>query len=673
MTPSTMHASLYLRAAAVTWSLFLIALIGTGTFTKARPGTFIWVPTNDIAATSIAVSRIKFGLNGGLGHPEIAKKMQTFFNATDYLNYDRSTIPLTQNPEIVDRAIKAAAAMSHDEVKRGGVAENGDYLLFFAEDIGYVDLYELAFRLFGFNAFATDHLYTLILTISFLMFVIARWRSDISIALGTITIGAIFLATNSGIISFLTPRVTGNRFLPTLILIPLLHLVLTILDRRPLKAHEFVACMIQVVIAALAIRARTSGMWFILAIVAVAVAVALVRRPSLPQDLFRSCRKAWRDRIVSLQVDKQGGVFAPFVIAAGALGVLTLVNAVQDARVDRVYFSDAIATHHVRWHSAYLALALHPEWPLYKQFEAQPNEFSDQVAWEYYVQYADLHGLPKRSRITSGTYPGGFTPLRLHEKVIRDAFFDFAFQHPRYMLELFAYYKPKLWLNVHSAIIRSIGLISLVLFAPLIVFGRLLFKDDSIGSGELSLAILLVWGVSLIPSAFAYAAIHTIADHFCISVVATAVVAFLATDRKALASVAGAMRTRVALVLGAAMALVVAAIWVAVSLIYTPDAAIKVVEATYGLSCKDSPIRIPGTVVGVTPGNANRFSAASCNGKQRPCTLPISVRTLGDPAPGCAKDFRIKWQCGTAEQIHETVVEGEANSKTVTLSCSKRE
>ena len=60
--------------------------------------------------------------------------------------------------------------------------------------------------------------------------------------------------------------------------------------------------------------------------------------------------------------------------------------------------------------------------------------------------------------------------------------------------------------------------------------------------------------------------------------------------------------------------------------------AVKVTAATYGASCKQP------------AGNVTKFLADACNGKTT-CDYVIKYQTIGDPAPGCAKDFSVQWTC----------------------------
>lgn len=84
---------------------------------------------------------------------------------------------------------------------------------------------------------------------------------------------------------------------------------------------------------------------------------------------------------------------------------------------------------------------------------------------------------------------------------------------------------------------------------------------------------------------------------------------------------------------------------------------IDVVEATYGASC------------GAADGNATAHLAGACEGRAR-CEYEIDFRALGDPAPGCAKDWRARWRCTATGVTHALEVPAEAGWRTrVELSC----
>ncbi len=83
---------------------------------------------------------------------------------------------------------------------------------------------------------------------------------------------------------------------------------------------------------------------------------------------------------------------------------------------------------------------------------------------------------------------------------------------------------------------------------------------------------------------------------------------------------------------------------------------LRVLEATYGSACS-----------AVSPGNWTERFASSCNGNVQ-CTRKVKDPAL-DPAPGCSKDFRIRYSCGVDPQMYELYYPGEAAEQTIDLRC----
>lgn len=74
-----------------------------------------------------------------------------------------------------------------------------------------------------------------------------------------------------------------------------------------------------------------------------------------------------------------------------------------------------------------------------------------------------------------------------------------------------------------------------------------------------------------------------------------------------------------------------------------PTGHLNVLRATYGANC------------GAPVGNATDAARRKCDNQPR-CYFAVDVGALGDPAPGCAKEFEIEWQC-----------EGDARPRALTL------
>ncbi|MBI5110017.1 MAG: hypothetical protein HZA62_14875 [Rhodocyclales bacterium] len=84
---------------------------------------------------------------------------------------------------------------------------------------------------------------------------------------------------------------------------------------------------------------------------------------------------------------------------------------------------------------------------------------------------------------------------------------------------------------------------------------------------------------------------------------------------------------------------------------------IKVVKAEYGVNCK---AKNPNVLAHI---------ASACNGKPA-CNYQVNHTQIGDPAPGCAKNYNVAWECGTPGQGRAAGAQPEASGKTVSLTCN---
>jgi hypothetical protein len=87
---------------------------------------------------------------------------------------------------------------------------------------------------------------------------------------------------------------------------------------------------------------------------------------------------------------------------------------------------------------------------------------------------------------------------------------------------------------------------------------------------------------------------------------------------------------------------------------------IHVVNATYGLACKDF----------VPPlGNVTAALTSACDKAKTTCLFVIDAVQIGDPANDCAKDFVANWRCGSDPTVHQFYLTPEANGRSAVLSC----
>lgn len=103
---------------------------------------------------------------------------------------------------------------------------------------------------------------------------------------------------------------------------------------------------------------------------------------------------------------------------------------------------------------------------------------------------------------------------------------------------------------------------------------------------------------------------------------------------------------------------------------------IAVMEASYGLNCRDFPE--PATIKKWTdPGNVTGPLKRACDG-QPLCSYTVNASELGDPASECGKDFSVEYRCirpsaanATDGKTRSEFLAPEAHGKVVNLGCGE--
>ena len=95
---------------------------------------------------------------------------------------------------------------------------------------------------------------------------------------------------------------------------------------------------------------------------------------------------------------------------------------------------------------------------------------------------------------------------------------------------------------------------------------------------------------------------------------------------------------------------------------------IHVVDATYGLACKDflPPSGRPNLV---KVGNVTAALTSACDKATTTCLFAVDAVQIGDPANGCGKDFVANWRCGSDQKLHQFYLPPEASGRSALLSC----
>jgi hypothetical protein len=95
---------------------------------------------------------------------------------------------------------------------------------------------------------------------------------------------------------------------------------------------------------------------------------------------------------------------------------------------------------------------------------------------------------------------------------------------------------------------------------------------------------------------------------------------------------------------------------------------IHITEATYGLNCRGFAVPA-GQINRVKVGNATQIALELCGKAKGSCSVLVDVNRMGDPAPGCRKDFSLQWRCGDVQKILEAYIPDEANGNSATATC----
>ena len=88
-------------------------------------------------------------------------------------------------------------------------------------------------------------------------------------------------------------------------------------------------------------------------------------------------------------------------------------------------------------------------------------------------------------------------------------------------------------------------------------------------------------------------------------------------------------------------------------------AGINVLTAWYGQSCNTQ------------HGNVSAHVKSRCDGKTS-CGYTVDANALGDPAPGCAKNFVVLYACQGQAELHLAQLAAESHGRAINLSCEPK-
>jgi hypothetical protein len=506
------------RIIGVMVCLVFVVCLAAGLQTKIRPGQITWGPTVDFWAIAIAISNIEYGLSGEVGYRRVSQELARHLSgAADDMKLDEATRAAIKRPDLITGAIRAAANLPKDQL-RPMPLESGAYVSTLAEDVGYADFYNLAFRIFGYQAFSTSNLYVTVFGISLFLFVLSYWKNHAAVATLVAATGAFFITCNSGIFSEYLPSIAANRFLSTLGIIPLLHLMWAIADEE-WNVHKGVIVVLQAVLLTAAINLRSSAFWMVLAVLSVSITVFAFRALQLVRE------RRWPGGLTKITTP----VLRPVLICGAVILTLAVSVGIRNSQLHPIYSSDDALPYHVRWHSAWLGLTLNPVWPERKPFPELPNIIVDDVGYQIFTRYMqeNLPGVP----ITSPT-TGNLLKAALLEQVLKREFIRFASANQIFLLKTYFWYKPISILQMYFKLLQSVSIIAWIMAVLVVILVAGLFiVPPSVNSFEAALALFVLVTCSSLPSLWAYASPHVFGDQFIVGVFGGIVVAGIVLRR----------------------------------------------------------------------------------------------------------------------------------------------
>jgi hypothetical protein len=383
-------------------------------------------------------------------------------------------------------------------------------------DQGMIDFTRGAFWLFGIDVTSLYYFFFLLVGGSALLFVCSYWRSYPACVLLFACLCAIYAFVPS--VVYADPELislANVRFLSTLAIIPLLHILLFLVrPDSPLRWQDLISLIGQTTLLAFAYAIRSSTIWTT-ATVGV-VFVALIARPAL---------RAWRTRSSTLPVQTMARCAVVAIFAATLFGISGFRS---------IYLTPpcgASLNSHPIWHSVFIGLSFNPEWTT--RFAADyDNAGGDYLSFLAAKKYAIAHHLPYQTEPTiwastpQAAEPMPFGSWLVYEKILRAAIIEFTLRNPGYVLKTVFIYKPVQFFHTLEDTISlmwkdltpmktAVAAIMLVLLAGL--QGRR-HEANAVGYPIIAVLVIVSFVMSASPSLVAYPTSSLIADQVYVAV-----------------------------------------------------------------------------------------------------------------------------------------------------------
>jgi hypothetical protein len=320
---------------------------------------------------------------------------------------------------ILDGMWRDVNSMSVDDVRGFG-----------ADDIGIIDYTHLAFWLFGHQVRAFYYLFFVILGSSIVVAFIERRRDPAGKLIVVAALAVLYaICFYSPVMDESNPSMglgtlTNTRFLSLLSVVPGVHILLLLAERARLTLLRALAVAFQSAVIFFAVFIRATAEWISVGLFAAAIVGMILSWRALAGRSFAS-------RIAVVLRPQWPALVVVCVVAAG----VTLVT----MSLHEVYRRDGWLHQHALWHSIYYSYATHPSYYTSEYFNLHDRKVGDDMPVAGIFLYLNSHPEEDKPDIYLAEKVLKYSAM---ESLARAAFFDFAWQHPRFAFEAFFVWKP---------------------------------------------------------------------------------------------------------------------------------------------------------------------------------------------------------------------------------------
>ena len=428
--------------------LLLAAMLGT-VFEKGLVGIVTpqsW--SRDLYGVSAALTKLRFGIGGGA----VDLRLYATLLRGGLTDAPDPALGVRYPDNLRDAKLLQSALLRAQTIEvtppRNFVDANGEYVDlvgFYGDDIGIGTYAWLAFVAFGVSISSLTYLYFVIVAGSLLLYGIAHRCSLGAMVAAVAMMVALYVVVCVNFVNFMgqgygfmIPGIDlkDPRFLGSIAALPVLHLIVMATRRTyRLGPLDYAVVAMQALIFAFALQIRASVIWAVLALLCFWVVIGAItwRRHSLRSAL------QWR---------QSHTVFIPITVIA----VLLAARLLAAASLHPLYAAAGDVPRHTFWQGVLSSLQLTSEWDA--KYAATVNGAEGDAMPAEMARIAIKKLPPDQQRLYLNR--DGSTKRTALEKFSRIAFFDIAWNDPRFVLYTFFVVKPLRLLQSEALFFRGL-------------------------------------------------------------------------------------------------------------------------------------------------------------------------------------------------------------------------